>query len=192
MRKLVIFDFDGTLTTKDSLNEFLRFSTSKKDYFFKMTLFLPTYLLYKVGIIKNDIAKQKLIKSFFASMDEKSFKKLAKDFSKELRTILRNDIYSKFQKHKSDGDDVVVVSASFECWLKPWCEAEGVELLSTKLEFKDGILTGKFLNENCYGEQKVKRVKESYELDSYDEIISYGDSKGDEYIFAMSDYFERV
>jgi HAD superfamily hydrolase (TIGR01490 family) len=190
--KLVIFDFDGTLTTKDSLAEFLKFSTNTGEYLKKMALFLPIYILYKVGIVRNDIAKQKLLKSFFYKMSEDEFKKKTEDFSKKLDSILRDDIYKKFLKHKRDGDEVVVVSASLKCWLQPWCDKEGVKLLATELKFRDKKVTGEFLTKNCYGKEKVDRVKKAYELKRYDKIISYGDSKGDEFIFAISDEYMKV
>jgi phosphoserine phosphatase len=55
----------------------------------------------------------------------------------------------------------------------------GFELISTELEVIDGRLTGKFSTLNCNGKEKVKRIKEKYNLLEYDEIHVFGNSKGD-------------
>ncbi|MEW6528158.1 MAG: haloacid dehalogenase-like hydrolase [Spirochaetota bacterium] len=59
-----------------------------------------------------------------------------------------------------------------------------------RLEVKYGLLTGKFFGKNCYGPQKVKRIKEIYNLYDYQKIYAYGDSKGDKEMLAIAD--ERI
>jgi HAD superfamily phosphoserine phosphatase-like hydrolase len=88
---------------------------------------------------------------------------------------------------KKNGYRIIVISASLECWLKPWCDLHNVELLSTKLKFKNSKVIGEFLTPNCYGKEKVNRLKNYLNIDEYDEIISFGDSKADKYIFDISD-----
>jgi len=191
--RLVIFDFDGTLIKKDSLGEFLKYYYDKEAYLKKIFLFLPTFLLYKLKLIKNDIAKQKLIKIFFENEDEDIFKKKAKKFALErVDTFLNDKIYKQFQSHKLNGDRIIIISASFECWISQWAKKEEVEFLSTILEIKDNRLTGRFYTENCYGKEKVNRLKNYLDISKYDDIISYGDSKGDEYIFKISTQFYKV
>jgi hypothetical protein len=51
--------------------------------------------------------------------------------------------------------------------------------ISTKLEVKNGVLTGRFSTLNCNGQEKVIRIKEKYDLIIYDEIHVFGNSKGD-------------
>ena len=191
--RLVIFDFDGTLTKKDSLGEFLKYYYNKKIYFKKLAIFLPTFLLYKFKIIKNDIAKQRLMEIFFKGKDEDTFKQKAKRFALErVDTFLNDKIYKKFQSHKLNGDRVIIISASFECWINEWAKKEKVESLSTILEIKNKKITGRFYTKNCYGKEKVNRLKEYIDISKYDEIISYGDSKGDEKIFAISTKYSVI
>ncbi|MEA2019179.1 MAG: HAD family hydrolase [Campylobacterota bacterium] len=177
---LVLFDFDGTLTTKDSLDEFLKYSVGMKKYMFNMLIFLPIFILYKLKLIKNNIAKEKLFKLFFYGIDEMKFKNMAKKYSLEkLDLILNDDRLSILKQHQKNNDRVVIVSASIECWLKPWCEKHNVELLSTKLKFIDNKFTGKFSTKNCYGNEKVNRIKNYLNISEYDTIYAYGDSAGD-------------
>ncbi len=186
---LALFDFDGTLTDKDSLADFIKFAVGGKKYFLGLVKFLPIFILYKLKIIKNDIAKERLLKQFFFGFDEQKFKSVAKQYSlTKIDLILRDKIYQKLQTHKKQNDRVVIVSASMECWLKDWCEKENIELISTKLEFKNQKFTGKFLTKNCYGDEKVNRIKKYLTLKNYDKIYAYGDSKGDEAMLSLADY----
>ena len=62
-----------------------------------------------------------------------------------------------------------------------------MDLIATRLEIKDDLMTGKFLTKNCYGIEKVNRVKEAYNLDDYDCIYVYGDSRGDKELLELAD-----
>jgi phosphatidylglycerophosphatase C len=191
--KLALFDFDGTLTTKDSLEEFIIYAVGKRHYYFKLLIFSPVYILYRLKLLHNSIAKEMLFRLYFNGMDEAEFKKLALEFSEVgLEPIIRENIYQKFLEHINNGDRVVLVSASMKCWLKPWSDKHSVELLSTELEFKDGKFSGHFKTKNCHGLEKLNRVKELLNLEDYEEIFTYGDSSGDDYILEIADHKTRV
>ncbi len=190
---LALFDFDGTLTTKDSLDEFIKYAVGKRRYFFGLIMFSPIFILYKLKIMNNSIAKEKLFRLFFKGISEAEFRQTAINFSqKKLCAMLRPDIYEKFKNHIQNGDRVIVVSASMKCWLQPWTTEHEVELLSTELEFINAKFSGNFLTENCHGKEKLNRVKKHLNLDDYEEIYTYGDSSGDDYILAIADHKIRV
>lgn len=52
-------------------------------------------------------------------------------------------------------------------------------MISTKLEIRDGFITGKLSTKNCYGIENVNRMKENYDLNKFDYIFAYRDSSGD-------------
>ncbi len=93
----------------------------------------------------------------------------------------------KLNWHQQQGDRVIVVSASMEDWLKPWCDSKGVELLATSLLSDNGIISGEFATPNCHGEEKVNRIKALLNLSDYDRIFAYGDSSGDTEMLAIAD-----
>jgi len=189
---LALFDFDGTLTSKDSLGEFLKYSVPREEYLIKMFKFMPYFILYKLQLVPNDISKQRLFSLFYKDMDELTFKEIALNYSlKELDKIILADRLKLLQKHQLDGDRVIIVSASMKCWLQPWCEKNKIELLSTELEFINSKFTGKFLTKNCYGEEKANRIKNLLNLDEYDTIYSYGDSAGDNAMLGLADKATR-
>ena len=128
-----------------------------------------------------------LLSYFFKGMDEQEFLKVAEEYSLgHIDTILRPKAMEKISWHKEQGHTVAVVSASIECWLKPWCDRNDLDLVATKIEIKDGLVTGRFLTKNCYGIEKANRVKESYNLSDYDYIYAYGDSRGDKELLELA------
>jgi len=191
--RLALFDFDGTLTTKDSLGEFIKFAVGRPTYYFKLALFSPIFVLYKTKLMDNSYAKELLMRLYFSGINEDEFKGLAKEYGETtINNILRENIYRKFLKHIEDGDRVLIVSASMRCWLHPWANRHNVDLLCTELAFKDGKFSGHFATKNCHGEEKLRRVKNHLELSKFEEIYAYGDSSGDEYMFKVADQKIRV
>ncbi|MGJ0318665.1 HAD-IB family hydrolase [Aliarcobacter cryaerophilus] len=187
MKILSLFDFDGTITKDDSLLKFIRFVVGDTKFIIGLIALSPTLTLYKLKLIPNYKAKQKMLSYFFKGCSEEYFRKVANEYSlNHIDKILRQKAMEKIQWHKEQGHKVVVVSASIDCWLRPWCEKNGLELLATKLEIKDDIVTGKLLSKNCYGVEKVNRIKELYNLEKYDYIYAYGDSSGDKQMLEIA------
>jgi HAD superfamily hydrolase (TIGR01490 family) len=185
---LALFDFDGTLTSKDSLDEFLKHSVSPKKYLINMLKFVPYFILWKTKLMHNGTAKEHLFRIFFKGVDEKNFKAIAKNYSlTKLDSIMREDRMKLLNEHKNNGDRVVIVSASMQSWIQPWCDKNDIELLSTQLEFKDGKFTGKFATPNCHGTEKENRIRELLHVQDYETIYAYGDSSGDTQMLAMAD-----
>lgn len=177
---LALFDFDGTISSKDSLEEFIRFAVGDVKYYVGLALLAPILGLYLLKLLPNHVAKQKLMAYFFKNWKTERFKTLATAYALEqLPKILRPKAMERIRWHQQQGHTVVVVSASIECWLQPWCEQIGVALLGTQLETQQNRLTGRFASPNCYGEEKVRRIRAAYCLDDYAEIYAYGDTSGD-------------
>ena len=191
--KLALFDFDGTLTTKDSLGEFIKFAVGKPTYYFKLALFSPIFFLYKTKIMDNAYAKKLLFRLYFQGISEIDFKSMAQEYSQtKIYEILRKEIYEKFLAHIERGDRVIIVSASMKCWLEDFAAKHKVELIATELLFKKSIFHGEFATKNCHGQEKLKRVKDVLSLDDYEEIYTYGDSSGDDAILAIADHKFKI
>ena len=187
MIDLALFDFDGTITKDDSLLKFIRFVVGDGRFVFGLVVLSPILVAYKLKLIPNYKAKQKMLSWFFKGMSKKAFFKVANEYSLvHIDKILRPKAMEKISWHKAQGHKVVIVSASIDCWLRPWCEKNGLELIATKLEIKDDIVTGKLLTKNCYGIEKVNRIKELYNLEKYDYIYAYGDSSGDKQMLELA------
>ena len=82
--------------------------------------------------------------------------------------------------------EVYVVSASVDNWVQPFLPH--VVVVGTQLEVADGLLTGRFSTRNCYGIEKVNRVKQFLTAPrSQYYIIAFGDSRGDNEMLNYAD-----
>ena len=52
----------------------------------------------------------------------------------------------------------------------------------------DNFLTGKFQGKNCFGPEKVSRIKNKFDLKKVKKIYAYGDSTGDSEMLELADY----
>lgn len=182
---IAFFDFDGTITRGDSFALFLRFVFGKR-FYIKVAQNLPTLLAYKLGMIDNSYTKEKVIYSCFNGMQEAVLKEHCLAFRATLESFCKASALEKMQWHKQQGHKIVLVSASFEEYLRPLCNHWGIDLLATTMEVEHGKLTGKFAQPNCYGPEKERRIKASYDLRQYDSIYVYGDTRGDKEMLALA------
>lgn len=193
--RLAIFDFDGTITRRDTFLPFLAFCFGYYKVFCTGVTSLPILLMYKLRLVSNSRAKEILFGKFFRGMGEADFNGLCKRYSlKRISPGLRIKALEKIIRHRDRGDQVMIISASMENWIRPWADAHGIgPVIATRVEIKDGVLTGKFSSPNCHGKEKVKRLVETMgSLEQY-HICSYGDSRGDQDLLSLSDEsFYRV
>lgn len=187
-RVVAVFDFDGTLTTKDTLAEFIKFVKGSQAYYWGLVLCSPILLAYLLKLIPNDQAKQYLFSHFFKGMTYHEFERFGKKFSQRVDEIVRKETFNKLALHKESGHLLYVVSASIEEWVKPWCLQNDIDVvLGTQVEVTNGVLTGRFSSKNCYGAEKVSRFiqLEPHRKQYY--LYAYGDSSGDKEMLALAD-----
>ncbi len=185
------FDFDGTMTRGDTLFPFLIFAAGSDRFLRLFLLLLPTLLGYKLGIIKNDIAKEKVFTRFFAGTRIDAIEKIAHQFSIEkLPGLVRPNALSRFQWHKQQGHRCVLVSASLDIYLQPWAQHVGFDdVISSSLETTEtGMVSGKLSGANCFGPEKSSRLEALLGDRSGYELYAYGDSNGDKELLSMADY----
>ncbi len=184
---LVLLDFDGTITRDDTLIQFIQYVVGKSRFWIGIIALLPVLIAYKLKYIPNYKAKKHMLSYFFKGMRSEKFVQYAKEYSlKYIDTIVRPKAMERITWHKAQGHKIVIVSASIECWLKPWCDKQNVDLIATQLEIDNGFVTGDFRTKNCYGIEKVKRIQKEYNLDDYDYIYAYGDSDGDKEMLLLA------
>ncbi len=167
--------------------DFIQFAVGKPAYFFALLKLSLMLLAYVLKIIPNHVAKERLLAEFFKGWDAESFQQIADEYAKKrIERIVRPQAMERIRQHQMQGDKVVIVTASAEAWLKKWCECHALDLVATRLEVRDGRLTGRFASKNCYGMEKVNRVKERYNLSNFSLIHAYGDSRGDKEMLELA------
>ena len=188
--RLAIFDFDGTVTTRNSFADFILWTHGVMGALRGLLVLSPALMAYIFGCMPNWKAKQKVFAYFYKGWEKERFEAASRDYAREkLPAILRPAALQRVEWHQKQGHRVVIVSASFENYLNPWCDAHKVYLLATQLEIKEGRLTGEFASGNCYGEEKLDRIKQVYNLRDFEFIYAYGDSDGDKPLAKIANEF---
>ncbi len=188
--RIVAFDFDGTLTTRDTLIAFIRYACGTPRFLLGFLLHAPLLVLMKLRLYSNGKAKQSLFTWFFREMTIESFDALCQSFARTHRHLLRLETVRLLEQALTEGAEVLVVSASIDNWVQPFFPS--VTVLGTQIEVVDGLLTGRFLTPNCYGQEKVRRILALHPDRSSYRLIAYGDSRGDRELLAFADEAHMV
>lgn len=186
---IAAFDFDGTITTKDTLFDFIAFYVGKPRLLLGLVILSPMLILFKLGFIKNDEAKQKMLSSFFKGVSIEEFNLVCIKYVKRINTILKEDAIDKIKWHQSQGHKVIIISASVKNWIEPWALSFGIEeVLATEILVDNRVVVGKFSTANCYGQEKVNRLLANYPDRCSYILYAYGDSRGDKELLELADY----
>jgi len=177
---IAFFDFDGTITARDTLLEFIRHSKGTPRFYFGFLLTSPWLVAYKIKLISNQLAKERVLRHFFRNMPFDEFDNECQAFARDvLPGLIRPKALHEITKLKAAGASVVIVSASPDNWIRPWTTTIEADLLATRLQTVNQLITGRIFEKNCHGEEKVRRIKEAYTLEEYRDIYTYGDTGGD-------------
>uniref|UniRef100_UPI002147B3C2 HAD-IB family hydrolase n=1 Tax=Endozoicomonas sp. ONNA1 TaxID=2828740 RepID=UPI002147B3C2 len=127
-------------------------------------------------------AKQMVLKQFLSGYHVDELLSLGERFSEEvIPTMLRPEGMEKLRWHQQQGHECVLVSASLDIYLESWARKERLTaVLCTSLKKKNnGDVTGEIEGENCYGEEKVRRIKGWHKGKPAKNTYAYGDTSGD-------------
>ena len=135
----------------------------------------------KLGWFSREYVKESMFSYFFKGCSIISMqKKVMRYTQNRLPLIIKKSAFERISYHKKRGDLVYVVSASLDLWLKAWVESQDINLICTEIEVDEmGCINGKFTTPNCYGIEKVNRIKTKVALSQFETVYAYGNSKGD-------------
>ncbi|MFT9324608.1 MAG: HAD family hydrolase, partial [Acetobacter sp.] len=182
---IVFFDFDGTLSTRDSLLPFLYFTLGTSGLLWTCLRASPWLVGYGLRLISNNAAKERLLSIAFKGRTISSLQEQGRIFANTvLPSMLRPDMMARVAGYRKAGCCCVLVSASLDIYLQPWAGAAGMDaVLCSSLSYGvSGQVTGGFEGTNCYGEEKVRRIQAFLEkrgTGTSSTILAYGDSRGD-------------
>lgn len=167
------YDFDKCIYSGDSTLDFYFYCLKKHPRLLRF-LFIQGWglALYILGVIGKTAYKQRFF-SFLRGLSD-----------------VQEDVAGFWESHRNriagwyparrQGDDLVV-SASPEFLLNPICEYLEIRPpVASRVDQK----TGRFSGENCYGEEKVRRVLDQFGAAEFDEF--YSDSLSDQPMAALA------
>lgn len=181
---LAVFDFDGTLTYRDSFVPFLRFAFGR--YRFGLRL-AGKSAHFMFGGLTRDAMKAQLIKTFLKGVSQSWFEERAQAYCEQRWTkLMRPAGLICVQQQLTDQATVTICSASPALMVKPFAQRLGVELIATELEVVNGVLTGNILGRNCRREEKVLRLVKSHGNLEQFHMRAWGNSEGDKEMLAAA------
>ncbi len=186
---LALFDFDGTITTTDTFSKFIYETSPRVRLKLGMLILAPIVVGYKLGIVPARVTRTVVARIAFFRRCEQKVLADGKFYAQTyIPTVLREKAMKKLAWHKQRGDLVIIVSASINAYLSPWCEHHGLSLICSTLESEKGLLTGKYIHGDCSGKEKVKRVESRLNLDDFDTVYAYGDTAEDNDMLKLADF----
>jgi len=187
-KEIVAFDFDGTLSIRDSFTAFLKWRVGPLKYLGGMLRLVPAALAY-LGDRDRGRIKAASVDVFLKGIKREALAIQAEAYRDEVwKKFMRPDALAKWEEWGAKGVHRVIVTASPETTIAPFAERLGAEnLIGTQLEFDgDDRVTGRFATPNCRREQKVQRIRAVYGPDVR-VLAAYGDTSGDEQMIAMAE-----
>ncbi len=185
---VVAFDFDGTLTVKDSYTAFLKWRTPKLAWILGGLKLIPAAISYLFHRDRGRI-KAAATKVYLSGVSRERLEADARKFAAEhSRSLLRPDAVIAWKRWRKERVRLVIVTASPDLVVAPFARGLGADdLLGTPLHFdeRDRVM-GAFASPNCRGAEKVARLRAAYGPDLRVRA-AYGDTGGDTEMLAIAE-----
>lgn len=188
MKKIAVFDFDKTITDRHSFWRFMRYCAGPIKFYGALVVLLPDIVKCILKQISLMQLREKAISHFFEGMDQFTYYAKSKSFVEEkVNKWISADALERIRWHYEHGHYLVLLSNSDEGYLKVWAKQYNFDLvLGSRLELKNGVVTGKLTGEHCYGPEKVNRLRRAIcNLEEY-YMYAYGDSPSDRYVLQIA------
>ena len=184
MRTVAAFDFDGTLTHRDTLLPFL--ASVRGWPRVAAALGRHAHRLAR----DRDAAKELVLVRLLAGLPDEEVREAGRVYARTVR--VRPEMRARLEWHRQEGHDIVIVSASLDVYLGEVARSLDVDhILCTTLEVgADARCTGRLVGGNCRGPEKATRLRAHLGDQEDGEIVlwAYGDSRGDLEMLAMADH----
>src|SRR6266850_4422291 len=108
---LALFDFDGTITSSDTWTPFMRFAVPPARLIAGQVLLAPVFVGHRLGVISSSTGRQMAMRVGFQGVPSSDVRQLGAQYAATMipKTVRRLAL-ERIRWHRSQGDDVVVVS----------------------------------------------------------------------------------
>lgn len=186
---VAVFDFDVTITTKDTFFPFLVCAFGRLRVYLTCMRLVPDALRVAVGISDRDRFKERIVWALFKGQSVEHLQEIANTHAVAIERLFRPAALRRISWHKGQGHRLVIVSASLDLYLTPVAKKLGFDdLLCTTLSRNHFVFDGYLEGANCRGPEKVRRLTTLLGDLAGFELHIYGDSSGDLEMLAVADY----
>jgi phosphatidylglycerophosphatase C len=187
-RPVAAFDFDGTLTVRDSFTAFLRWRKGSAAYFTGMARLVPALLRWLSDRDRTRL-KAAMVRIYLKGVPLAVLEQEAAAFAEgHAARLLRPDALEAWAQHGAEGAERVIVTASPDVTVAPFAaRLQADRLIGTRLAIDgSGRVAGALDGLNCRGAEKVRRLREVYG-EPLRLTAAYGDTAGDTEMLAIAD-----
>ena len=193
-RRVAAFDFDGTLTRRDTLLPFLVRACGAAAVARAAARVSPVAVRGRLGLLEaaihhRDATKEAVLRDLLGGRPAAWLAEQGRSFAVTLPDRIRPVMVDQVAWHRKQGHELVIVSASLRAYLEPFAAAHGFDhVIAVEMAATDtGILTGDLLGPNVRGPEKEVRLRAWLGADEPGLLWAYGNSSGDREMLAMAD-----
>jgi phosphatidylglycerophosphatase C len=193
-RRIAAFDFDGTISRRDTLLPFLARACGVTAFSRAVTRVAPLAAKGRAGRLPDEVhhrdaSKEALLRELFAGREATWLEREGRRYATTLASKLRPEMVEQVAWHRDAGHELVIVSAGLRTYLEPFARTFGFHhVIAVELEAADtGRLTGEMTGPNVRGPEKATRLQRWLAGDEPELLWAYGNSSGDRELLALAD-----
>lgn len=196
--KLAIFDFDGTLFTKDTLPFLL--SEWKKQKYSKIKLIkiflplIPLYIIYKLGLNSKLTREEMKLTAFkkchhlFDGLSEDEILGYFENCSKSIVNLFNEQVVTEINQAKEKGYHTVLLSGSYTSLLNLVADYLKIDsVIGTEIPYKNGFIDSCKDLDITSGTLKINRLLNHFKNESieWEQSSAFADSFSDIHILKL-------
>jgi phosphatidylglycerophosphatase C len=193
-RVVAAFDFDGTITDRDTLVPFLVLAFGRARVAATFGALAFTGLGYLVRRVSIDEFKRRVLRRLVAGVPASRLRALGPAHARAIAPWLRPAALARIAWHREQGHRLVLVSSTLDLYLADVAAPLGFDdVLCSRLETRvdaAGIerFSGELEGADCTGAEKPRRLAALLGGLEAVELHAYGDSHGDRDLLAAADH----
>lgn len=191
MKEIKVFDFDGTIFSKNAIDILIRVKFYNSNlitfllWFVFILIKIPIFLyLYKKDALRFNIFLYKHYKGFRLEYLEHFAQNKGFEF-------IRDNIFIESLETIHFSPQIIIISAGLDIFLVPFFSRLGIDpkyIFANSLEFSNGVCTGKIKGNVIDNEEKAKYALKVKTMFPDSKLFIYGNSKWDYPMLKVADH----
>jgi len=175
--KTVLFDFDCTLTNRDTLRPLAHYLARAERNYAGLAVLYIVLILARLRIMDDKKMKECFLNIFLKGKELSSVHSAVRKFFKSnLETLLNRQVFEALEHYKKNSASIYIVSANFDFFLEPLIQLWGINgIICTETHRVNGVFTGNIMGQTCKGKEKVRRLKEKFAPAEFAGMTAFGD-----------------
>ena len=158
MNNLILIDFDGTITSRDTTKVLLIQLLLLRPW----RIFRTAWFLFKM-IYSNDSNNKQDYKNgaighLITGLTDYDMMHVLQQFSNKVKTLYRSSMINKISKSIENGTSVLIVTASPSFVIRCCVSHLSVEVIGTEFQKNDSVYCGQLNGKACFGIEKVNKI----------------------------------